>query len=177
MERIALARITEEASSVHSRYGAEDLDAVAKQLGLPVYDFLETEDLKEAYFPRLQAITLKPGLPRHERRYLIAHAIGHHLFHREGPARDYIALHKNGVAGLSEAERIEMAHLENEADLFAACLLVPLRELEPLLVQGWSRDSDDLVQQLSLEFQVPPEAMRVRLVYEKCRRIGYPNQA
>ena len=77
-------RVIEAASRIAAKYGAEDLDSLAERLGVAVYDLLETERLKELYFPNLKAIALRPGLPLHERRFLLAHGLGHHVLHRDG---------------------------------------------------------------------------------------------
>ena len=54
--------------------------------------------------------------------------------------------------------------LEREADIFAAYLLVPDARLNDALVQGWVQENDDPV--LALEFAVPEELLRERLVYQ-----------
>ena len=56
--------------------------------------------------------------------------------------------------------------MEREADLFAAYLLVSGDRLKTVLSEGWARDEDDPILGLSLEFGVPEELMRERMVYE-----------
>jgi Zn-dependent peptidase ImmA (M78 family) len=168
---IEIDHIIEQASSIYSTYGCDNMDQVAESLGASVYGLLEGDNIKEAYFPELRAIAIKPGLPSYERRYLIAHALGHHLLHRDRSSPDYLRMHLKRSEGRSFSANDEIARLEDEADLFAAFLLVPDYALRPLLDEGTIWKSEDPVLQLSMEFQVPPEAMRIRLVYERSRHL------
>lgn len=164
-------KIIQEASRIQSCYGAKDLDSVAHALGMAIYDVLESEHVKEVYFPALQAVALRPDLPRHERRYLIAHALGHHVLHRAHKARDYIGRHAPLPEEASDEQRAEISRAESEAELFAAYLLIPESQLCSALRQGWVKRSKDPVTDLAVELRVPPEAVRARLVFEKCRRL------
>jgi Zn-dependent peptidase ImmA (M78 family) len=168
---IGIDRIIEKASSIYSQYGSDNLDLVAEKLGASVYGLLEAEHLKEAYFPERKAIAIKPGLPSYERRYLIAHALGHHLFHRDETSRDYLRLHLKHSDARSTQDSAEIARLEDEADLFAAFLLVPDSKLRPRLEEGSIWRSEDPVLHLAMEFQVPVEPMRVRLAYERSNQL------
>ncbi len=162
-------RIVEAASRIAAKYGVDNLDTLAQRLGVAVYDLLETESLKELYFPNLKSIALRPGVPLHERRFLLAHGLGHHVMHREGTARDFLKHHVAGRGSSSPLDQSNLARLENEADLFASYLLVPEVALRPILDSESIKASDDPVTQLAIEFRVPTEAIRVRLVYEACR--------
>ena len=166
-----MERIVDEASSLSARLGTEHLDQVAEKLGMAVFYLLDAEDLKEAYFPELQAVALRPGLPGYERRYLLAHALGHHLFHKDAQGVDYLRFHSLTPGPPSEEEQARMAEVESEADLFAAYLLVPHEKLAPFLEQQEIWKDADPAQSLALEFRVPVEAMRIRLVYERCLRL------
>lgn len=159
-------RIVEAASRIAAKYGTENLDTLAERLGVAVYDLLETERLRELYLPNLKSIALRPGLPPHERRYLLAHGLGHHVLHREGASRDYLNHHAAGTGNSSHLGQSNFAKLESEADLFASYLLVPESALRPILDAQSAQSSEDPVTQLAIEFQVPTEAIRVRLVYE-----------
>lgn len=161
-------RVIEAASRIAAEYGADDLDTLAQRLGVAVYDLLETEHLKELYFPNLKAIALRPGLVLHERRFLLAHGLGHHVLHGDGVDRDFLKHHASGKERSSPIEQSNFAKLECEADLFASYLLVPGAALRPFLDSESVQTSDDPVTQLAIEFQVPTEAIRVRLVYEAC---------
>ena len=162
-------RIVEAASRIAAKYGAENLDTLAERLGVAVYDLLETGRLKELYLPNLKSIALRPGLPLHERRFLLAHGLGHHVLHREGAAKDFLKFHATGKGSLSPLDQSNLSRLESEADLFASYLLVPEAALRPILDSESMKTNDDPVTQLAIEFQVPAEAIRVRLVYEACR--------
>ncbi len=162
-------RIVEAASRIAAKYGPKNLDILAERLGVAVYDLLETERLRELYLPNLKSIALRPGLPLHERRFLLAHGLGHHVLHREGAAKDFLKHHAAGKGSPSPLDQSNFAKLESEADLFASYLLVPEAGLRPALDSESIQTSDDPVTQLAIEFQVPTEAIRVRLVYEACK--------
>ncbi len=164
-----MEHVIEAASRIAAKYGSENIDTLAEQLGVTVYDLLETERLKELYFPHLKSIALRPGLPRHERSFLLAHGLGHHILHREGADRDFLKHHAAGTGSSSPLDQSNFAKLESEADLFASYLLVPELALRPFLYSESIQTSDDPVTQLAIEFQVPTEAIRVRLVYEACK--------
>jgi Zn-dependent peptidase ImmA (M78 family) len=164
-----MERIIEEAGRLYQQFGSADLDYLAQKLGVRVQEVLESETLKEAYFADLKAIVLKPGLPQHQRRYLLAHGLGHHLLHGTGPASDFVGLHQDKKCGQLATENVP-TRTEKEADLFAAYLLVPEVNLRPVLQQNWVREVEDPVLALALEFKVPPELMKGRLIQEGIRR-------
>ena len=161
--------VVDAASQIAAKYGTENLDTLAQRLGVAVYDLLEMGHLRELYLPNLKSIALRPGMPLHERRFLLAHGLGHHVLHREGAAREILKHHGEGNRA-SPLDRSNLARLESEADLFASYLLVPEVALRPLLDCESTQTSDDPVTQLAIEFQVPIDAIRVRLVYEACKR-------
>lgn len=161
--------VIDEASAVFAKYGSDDLDKVASKLGVTVYDLLEGENLREVYFPELASISVSRSMSRHQRRYVVAHALGHHQLHREGPI-DYMKAHLEGLPA-SPKSRQEISKAETEADVFAAYLLVPDVKLRPVLAEEWVKSADDLVLQLAIEFQVPVASMRMRLVSERSRRL------
>lgn len=164
-----MQHVVDEALHLYSQHGSDDPDALAERLGIGVYDVLDADHLTEIYFPDLRAIVLRPGMPAFQRRYLLAHALGHHVLHRTDEAHDYLKLHLLARdAGKHVDPRIKRA--ESEADLFASYLLIPEAKLQPLLARPWTQQAGDVVQQLSIELQFPPEPMRVRLAYERSRR-------
>ena len=162
-------RVVETASRISAKFGAENLDTLAERLGVAVYDLLDTERLRELYLPNLKSIALRPGLPLHERRFLLAHGLAHHVLHREGASKDYLKHHAAGRGSSSPLDQSNFAKLESEADLFASYLLVPEAALRPILDSESIKTNDDPVTLLAIEFQVPVEAIRVRLVYEACK--------
>jgi Zn-dependent peptidase ImmA (M78 family) len=106
----------------------------------------------------------------YERNYLIAHGLGHHLFHRKGLFRDYINLHEKGIFESLELGRIERATKEREADVFAAYFLIPDEKLKLILKKKWVKESPNPIPKLSKKFKVPEELMRKRLEFEKMQR-------
>lgn len=95
--------------------------------------------------------------------------MGHHILHKEGAAGEFLKKQAASGGSLSPLEQSDLARLESEADLFASYLLIPEAALRPLLESESLENSDDPVTQLAIEFQVPTDAMRVRLVYEACK--------
>ncbi len=159
--------IIKKAKEIWRLYGSEKLDFIIGKLGIAIYEILGTNKIKEVYFPELKAIALIPNLDFRERNYLLAHALGHHLFHRLGLYRDYINLHENGLFGSFEIGRSELAKKEKEADLFAAYFLIPEEKLTPILTEDWFKESANQIAALAEEFQVPEELARKRLEFEK----------
>jgi len=159
-------KIIKKAEEIYRKYGNDDLDLIASKLGAIVFDELKTDVLKEVYFPDIRVIAIKPNLHPYERRYLIAHALGHHLFHRNGINKGYIRLHEEGIADSKEQGYIEIMKKEQQADLFASYLLIPEEKLNEVLKQDWVKDSLDPIPQLAEEFGVPIEVMRKRIEFE-----------
>ena len=88
-------RVIDAASRIAAKYGADNLDTLAQRLGVTVYDLLETERLKELYFPNLKSIALRPGMPLHERRFTLGHGLGHHVL-RWTPKNGQVAKREYG---------------------------------------------------------------------------------
>jgi Zn-dependent peptidase ImmA (M78 family) len=101
----------------------------------------------------------------YERKYLIAHALSHHLFHRTDLFRDYISLHETGIFGSLELGRFEIARKEREAEIFAAYFLIPEEKLKLILKKKWVKESPNPIPQLAEMFQVPEELMRKRFEF------------
>jgi Zn-dependent peptidase ImmA (M78 family) len=133
-------------------------------LGAEIYENLATKNIKEVYYPELRAIAIKPNLHPYERKYLIAHALGHHLFHRMDLFRDYISLHEKGIFGSLELGKFEIATKEREADIFAAYFLIPDEKLKLILEEERVKTSSNPIPGLAKKFQVPEELMREKKV-------------
>jgi Zn-dependent peptidase ImmA (M78 family) len=165
-----MRQIITRAKALHQKYGLKGPDVIAERLGARIFEVLETQHVREVYFPSLKAIAIRPSLPHYERAYLLAHGLGHHILHASGLHRDFVHMHVKGVFGSLEWGRIEILRREREADLFACYLLIPDSQLQPLLDEDWVRESNDLVWQLAVEFEVPKELMRQRLEFEQLKR-------
>lgn len=164
-----MEQIIEEANAIYQKHSSGDLSYVAEKLGVAVHEELNARNLKEVYFPDLQAIVIRPGLPRHERNYLLAHGLGHHLFHRTGATGQSVSFHEELTCSNLAMGKTGASKTEREADLFAAYLLVPEIKLKPMLGQDWIAEAEDPVLKLALEFQVPVELMRERLIFAGLR--------
>jgi Zn-dependent peptidase ImmA (M78 family) len=167
-----MRRIIQKAREIYEKYGSEELEVLASKLGAEVFEILEAKNIKEVYFSDLKAIAIKPDLHPCERNYLIAHALGHHLFHQAGANRDFLNLHEEGLFGSLEIGRSEIARKEREADIFAAYLLIPEEKLSPILKEDWIRDYN-FVPELAEEFQVSEELIRKRLEFEEILKRSY----
>jgi Zn-dependent peptidase ImmA (M78 family) len=164
-----MRRIIQKAKEIYEKYGSEELEVLASKLGAEVFEILEAKNIKEVYFPDLKAIAIKPDLHPYERNYLIAHALGHHLFHQVGANRDFLNLHEEGLFGSLELGRSEIRKKEKEADIFACYLLIPEEKLSPIL----GGETDYSPQELAEEFQVPEELIRKRLEFEEILKRSY----
>lgn len=95
---------------------------------------------------RRREICLRRGLPRAEKRALLAHALGHHFLHRGN--RFYFA----------ETDPEALETQEREAWEFAAYLLIPTAAL--------ARPAHRPLPTLARRFRVPVDFMRLRWVLE-----------
>jgi Zn-dependent peptidase ImmA (M78 family) len=55
---------------------------------------------------------------------------------------------------------------EREAEVFAACLLIPENKLNKKLKEEWVKESPDPIPELAEEFQVSENFMRKRIEFE-----------
>lgn len=136
-------RVIDRANKIRGHHGS-DLDQIAQSLGLNVISQKMEGRLREFYFSG--SIVVSEDLPRRERRELVAHAIGHHLLH----AGNHLAMQKR-IYSFGN-------YHEKQANVFAACLLMPSNEFGEYL-QNRPR-----VDQIANHFQVQEELVRLRLM-------------
>lgn len=135
--------IIERANQIHENFGY-DLDQIADSLGLSVMYERMAGRMREFYFRG--AIVVREDLPLREKRELVAHAVGHHLFH----AGNHLAMQKR-IYSFGNFH-------EKQADVFAACLLIPLSSLRRLM-------SDKArIDEMADYFGVREELVRLRLL-------------
>jgi Zn-dependent peptidase ImmA (M78 family) len=161
-----MRQIIEKAKQIYKKYGSDDIYFIADKLGAEIFetDLFNTTEVKEVYFPDLKTIALASNLYPCERKCLIAHGLGHHLFHNDNK-KGYIRLQEEGLFGSRELGKIEISRKEREADLFATYLLIPEEKLNSILEQDWIKESPDPIPELAEEFQVSPYFMRKRLKF------------
>jgi len=135
-------RVIDLANRIHGEYG-NDLDQIAESLGLSVIPEKLEGRLTEFYIPG--SIVVNSDLPRRKQRELVAHAIGHHLLH----AGNHLAMQKR-IYSFGN-------YHEKQANVFAACLLMPLSELRRF-IKNRSR-----IDEIANHFQVMEELVRLRL--------------
>lgn len=144
-----MRRAMRQAEGVRKHFGG-DPERIARALGLLVLEEELTGRLEEIYFG--DAIVLRRALPEPVKRELIAHAIGHHVMH----AGNHLTLETRTYSFGNYHER--------QANVFAACLLVPEEELQAKIEAG--RPLPDLSQ----DFEVTDELLLFRLQLREAAR-------
>jgi Zn-dependent peptidase ImmA (M78 family) len=153
--------IIEKSNEIREKYGVDDLELLASQLGAKVIEEPLGRIIKEMYIKDLAIIVIDPNLHPYKKRHLIAHGIAHHLFHRETHVNYFI---KEGEDFL---KTLKIQKQEREAEIFAAYLLIPEKKLNKILKEHWVKESPDPIPELAEEFQVSPHFMRKRLELKK----------
>jgi Zn-dependent peptidase ImmA (M78 family) len=151
--------IIEKANEIRQKYGLDDLELLASQLGAKVVEEPLGRIIKEVYFKDSGIIVIDPNLHPCKKRHLIAHGLAHHLFHRKSKANYFLDQKKNFL------KSIDVKRQEREAEVFAAYLLIPEERLDSILKQDWVKESLDPVPELAEEFQVSENFMRKRLEF------------
>ncbi|MHB8793166.1 MAG: ImmA/IrrE family metallo-endopeptidase [Thermoleophilia bacterium] len=138
-----MKRVIDKANRLNEKFGT-DLDAVTESLGLSVMYEEMAGRMKEFYFRG--SIVIRTDLSVREKRELIAHALGHHLFH----AGNHLAMQKR-IYSFGN-------YHEKQANAFAACLLIPLSKLSRLIADRARID------EIADHFGVTEELVRLRLM-------------
>ena len=100
-----------------------------------------------------------------EKRFIVAHELAHYILHNEDSATGEAIMHREHVKGKDEQE--------NDADYFAACILMPyesfLGRVEDLKRQNYKMK--DIVGILQSIFKTPRESVQRRIeeVYHEKR--------
>jgi Zn-dependent peptidase ImmA (M78 family) len=89
---------------------------------------------------------IDPNLHPYKKRHLIAHGLAHHLFHRNAKVNYFLDVRDDKFNYLKQRRQ--------EAEVFAAYLLIPEDELNEKLKEEWVQESPDLIPELAEEFQV-----------------------
>ncbi|MHB8967234.1 MAG: ImmA/IrrE family metallo-endopeptidase [Thermoleophilia bacterium] len=137
-----MKRIIDKANQLHEMFGS-DLDKITDSLGLSVMYEDMAGRMKEFYFRG--SIVIRSDLSKREKRELIAHALGHHLFH----AGNHLAMQKR-IYSFGN-------YHEKQANVFAACLLIPIAKLTRMIKDRARID------EIADCFQVGEELVRLRL--------------
>jgi len=149
--------IIEKAKEIREKYGLDDLELLASKLGAEVVELPLGRIIKEMYIKDEAVIVVDPKLHPYKKRHLIAHALAHHLFHRNSKV-NYFLEDENNLFN-----KWILRQQEKEAEVFAAYLLIPEEKLNKILKQDWVKESPDPIPELAEEFQVSPHFMRKRL--------------
>jgi Zn-dependent peptidase ImmA (M78 family) len=135
-------RAIKQANKIRETYG-NDLDQIAQSLGLNVIPQKMEGRLREFYFSG--SIVIREDLSNRELRELVAHAIGHHLLH----AGNHLAMQKR-IYSFGN-------YHEKQANVFAACLLMPLEGLAGFI------SNKSRIDEIANHFQVREELVKMRL--------------
>lgn len=135
-------RAIKQANIIRETHG-NDLDQIAQSLGLNVILQKMEGRLREFYFSG--SIVINESLSNREKRELVAHAIGHHLLH----AGNHLAMQKR-IYSFGN-------YHEKQANVFAACLLMPLESLSGFI------SNKSRIDEIANHFQVREELVKMRL--------------
>lgn len=135
-------RAFDKAKEIENRFGNDPVQ-VAEKLGLSVLEEDLEGRLREVYFG--DSIVIRRDLADTEKRELVAHAIGHHLLH----AGNHLSIQRRVYSFGNYHER--------QANVFAAFLLMPEKELNARLYEGIT------TAELSEAFQVSESLAEFRL--------------
>jgi Zn-dependent peptidase ImmA (M78 family) len=138
-----MRRAFERAEETYRRYGTTSPALIARALGLRVLEEALEGRLREIYFG--DSIVIRRDMSPAEKREMTAHALGHHLMH----AGNHFAM-QNCVYSFGN-------YHEKQADVFAACLLVPKGQLEDQVRRG------PALWELAEHFNVTEQLMTLRL--------------
>ena len=137
-----MKRVIARANEIYRQYG-NDLDEIAESLGLSVIPQKMEGRLTEFYVPGM--IAVNSSLSNRKQRELIAHAIGHHLMH----AGNHLAMQKR-IYSFGN-------YHEKQANVFAACLLMPQSELQKFIANR------NRIDEMANHFQVTEGVVSLRL--------------
>lgn len=136
-------RVITRVNQIHENFGT-DLESITDGLGLSViYNDKLVGRMKEYYFRG--KIVVRADLSVREQRELVAHAICHHLLH----AGNHLSMQKR-IYSFGN-------YHEKQANVFAACLLMPLEYLSRFIADKARID------QIANHFQVSEDLVRLRL--------------
>lgn len=97
-----------------------------------------------------------------EKRFIVAHELAHYFLHYMNSDLKDAIMHREHIKGKSEDE--------NDADYFAACILMPeqsfIRQFRK--IKEKSRDSSDIIDCLQMVFKTPRESIK-RRIEEVCK--------
>lgn len=152
-----MKHVIERANELQEEFGS-DLDRITESLGLSVMYEKLAGRLREVYIKESDSILISADLPIREKRELVAHAVGHHLLH----AGNHLSMQKR-IYSFGN-------YHEKQADVFAACLLIPLAGILDMIAEKARID------EIAELYGVQEELVRLRLKvwanFEKDSNVG-----
>ncbi len=161
MEKIEIAKQAEELLSKFG-YNAEsityvDITKLATSAGFRVGESKKLPFIRDGFMDRDNLIIgVNFDRTMEEKRFIVAHELAHYYLETQGTVR-----HRDHVKGKDERE--------NEADYFAACILMPQRSFVKHYTQLKERGlgTADIIDTLQAVFKTPRESI-IRRIGEVC---------
>ncbi|RJQ52074.1 MAG: ImmA/IrrE family metallo-endopeptidase [Actinobacteria bacterium] len=142
-----MRQAVEKAKETYKRYGTTNPAILARALGICVLEEELAGRVREIYFG--DSIVIRKDMTPAEKRAMLAHALGHHFMH----AGNHLAMQKRVYSFGNRHEK--------QADVFAACFLVPEDHLEEELAKKLP------VHELAECFGVTESLIRFRLIIRR----------
>lgn len=143
------------------------IEEIVKKMGINLVPYAFDEDISGVLVisDKEATIGFNQSESRVRRRFTIAHELGHYEFHRDKSAmfidKDYRAIFRSKNSGNSE----DLQVLEQEANTFAACILMPEALLAEILSDmEFDLSSEDEIKRLAKIFDVSATAMSFRII-------------
>lgn len=163
--------IEEKAQEILRRFGVEyysNVSALATRIGIKVGETDNIDDDDDGFIFISQdrtkkAIGVNSNRTLKQKRFIVAHELGHYFLHYNETDKSLFAFRENRKG--KDAK-------ENDADYFAACLLMPtdtfLNAYMTLSRQKNKFSKQDIIDKLSNEFCVPKESIVRRIAEVGC---------
>jgi len=158
------------ASDILSRYNIEKapipVEQIIKWEGLQLVEYNLGEDISGILMinETFSAIGVNPKNHPNRQRFSMAHELGHYLLHKDRSNlfidKDFIVMFRHSTHHYSVDEKRQ----EQEANAFAAALLMPTRIIENEVdrLKIYSHNETELISELAKNFKVSEVAMSYR---------------
>lgn len=140
-----------------------DIVALARFFGFRVGESKKLSDKQNGFIAiskdkKALLIGVNYYLTWEEKRFIIAHELAHYFLHYKDKElnKSVFVMHSENVKGKN--------NIENDADFFAACILMPRKEFETAYMKNKNDCTyDDLVDKLESLFRTPRESIERRI--------------
>lgn len=144
-----------------------DISRLAKSVGFRVgeskqLDFNEDGFIAVSKDKKKLLIGVNDDRTMEEKRFIVAHELAHYFLHYVNSDLEEAVMHREHIKGKSEEE--------NDADYFAACILMPEQsfaaQYQEQKKKGYGKD--DIVDRLQVVYRTPRESIK-RRIEEVCK--------